>query len=238
MKRLLKFGLIGIGGLLVVVVLVGYFYLGSIVKKAIETVGPQITQTELTVSSVGLLPFSGRGSIRGFFLGNPKGYKTEYAVKVEKVSINLVNRSLLRNTIIVQSVYVDSPAITYEGTLSNSNLKQIQRNVEAFAQKLPASGTSEKSNPAKKVIIQDLKIENAKVRLALFGSDTEISLPEIHMKNLGAESGGISPAQAVGKIFNELISGIVRSIQLDKVGASAQKAAQGVTSGIKSLLGK
>ena len=65
----------------VVALLVVRANLGGLIKKAVETVGPKITQTPMTIERVSLSPLSGSGSIKGFVLGNPEGYQSPFAIK-------------------------------------------------------------------------------------------------------------------------------------------------------------
>jgi len=77
-----KWILIGLGALvviLIVVVVVGLSKLGPIVKLAVNTYGPEITDTKLHVDDVGISIFSGEADLKKFFLGNPKGFKSPSA---------------------------------------------------------------------------------------------------------------------------------------------------------------
>ena len=56
--------------LLVAVVVVG-LSLGSIVKKGVETVGPQITETTITLDAVNLSLLTGSAGVKNLVVGNP-----------------------------------------------------------------------------------------------------------------------------------------------------------------------
>ncbi len=60
MKKWIFIGLGAIVILLIVVVVVGISKLGPLVKMAVNTYGPKITNTELRVDDVGISLFSGR----------------------------------------------------------------------------------------------------------------------------------------------------------------------------------
>src|SRR5262245_36239020 len=85
--------------LLVVAVVVVFASLNSIVKKGVETVGPQLTKVEIRLGGVKLSPFSGSGQLSQLFVGNPAGYKTESAMKVGDVKVSVDVGSLLSDTI-------------------------------------------------------------------------------------------------------------------------------------------
>src|SRR5438128_11352054 len=81
--------------LLVVAVGASIYFLGSIVKKGVETVGPQITGTEIKLDSATLSLLSGSGKLKGLLVGNPVGFKTESAIKVGSVSVGVVAGSVV-----------------------------------------------------------------------------------------------------------------------------------------------
>ena len=89
MKKWIFIGLGAIVVILIVVVVVGLSKLGPIVKMAVNTYGPKITDTELRVDDVGISLFSGEAKLKKFFLGNPKGFKSESAMKIGSVDVDL-----------------------------------------------------------------------------------------------------------------------------------------------------
>ena len=62
--------------LVVVALVVVFFSLNSIVKKAVETIGPKMTRVEVKLGAADISPFSGSGKLSKLFVGNPDGYKT------------------------------------------------------------------------------------------------------------------------------------------------------------------
>ncbi|MBL0715005.1 MAG: hypothetical protein JJV98_15035 [Desulfosarcina sp.] len=79
MKRLV---LIGCALVLVVmaIVFLGLSNLGPIIKKAVNTYGPQITQTEVRLGDAGVSVFTGEVKLKEFLLGNPKGFSSPQAL--------------------------------------------------------------------------------------------------------------------------------------------------------------
>jgi hypothetical protein len=67
-----KWIFIGLGVIVVViaaVVIVGLSNLGPIIKHAVNTYGPKITKTQLSVDDVGVSIFSAEANIKKLFLG-------------------------------------------------------------------------------------------------------------------------------------------------------------------------
>jgi hypothetical protein len=200
---------------------------GSLITTAINQFAPTLTGVETHVDRVILNPWSGKGSLRRFFLGNPKGAKTDSAVTVDKIAISVNLKSLASSPIEISEIDVRSPIITWEGTLTQSNLLDIQKNL--------ASSRNSAAGKSTLIKIRSFKITNIKIRLALFGSEPKmISLPDLHLTDLGGSS-GISSAQIATQIFSEIISATTQ--QIFKVPGIIESGSQKLWKGIKSLTG-
>jgi hypothetical protein len=152
-------GLIVITALVVAVLaLVGaIFFLGSIVKKGVETVGPRIAKVEMRLDSANVSLFSGEGALKGLFVGNPEGYKTPSAFRVGRVGVAIAPGSVLSDKVVVRTVKVESPEITFEGSLSGNNLSKIMEQVKAFTAAESAPGKKGEGG-AKKIQVDDFLI--------------------------------------------------------------------------------
>jgi len=253
MKKWIFIGIGAIVVILIVVVVIGLSKLGPIVKMAVNTYGPKITDTELHVDDVGISIFSAEANLKKFFLGNPKGFKSPSAMKVGSVSVDVDESSITKDPIIINKVEIIGPEITYEKRGKTDNFQTILSNVEKnvpkgeSAQKEPA-----KEGPGKKLIINDFIVKNGKVNLAVAMpggvlGEQEISadLPDIHLKDIGKKNGGTSPAEAAKVIFEALYAKITApsvigplNDQLKKLGGTAAKALEDVTQeGAKAATG-
>ncbi|MGD9239159.1 MAG: hypothetical protein PVG69_03995 [Desulfobacterales bacterium] len=212
MKKWIFMGLAAIVVLLIVVVVVGISKLGPIVKMAVNTYGPKITDTELHVDDVGISIFSAEAKLKKFFLGNPKGFKSPSAMKVGSVYVDVDEGSITKDPIIINRVEVVGPEITYEKRGKTDNFKSILNNVQKnvpkgeSAKKEPA-----KEGPGKQLIINDLIIKNGKVNLAvempggvLGDQEIKADLPDIHLKDIGKKKDGASAAEVANEIFAAL----------------------------------
>ena len=249
MKKWIFIGLGAIVILLIVVVVVGLSKLGPLVKMAVNTYGPQITNTELRVDDVGISIFSAEAKLKKFFLGNPKGFKSESAMKVGSVYVDVDESSLTKDTIIIKRIEVVGPDITYEKRGKTDNFKSILNNVQKNVPK--GESTSKKSTqegPGKQLIINDFIVKNGRVNLAVAIpggglGDQEIAadLPDIHLKDIGKKKGGASPAEAAKEIFAALYGkiqspNVIGSIndQLKKLGVSTEAVEKAAQEGLKS----
>jgi hypothetical protein len=133
MKLKIILGILGVLLLLLLVfVLVVGSHLGDLVKVGMERVGPEVTQTTLTVSSVDVSIPGGTAAINGLVLGNPHGYQAAQCISLSKASISLVPRSIMSDKIVIRAIEVRGPEITFEGNpLGANNLSQLMANVDA-----------------------------------------------------------------------------------------------------------
>ncbi len=213
MKKLLIAGVV-----VVVVVAAGLILtlsnLGPLVKKTVNTIGPKVTKTDVNVSDVSISIFSGEAKIKDFLLGNPKGFKTAQAMKVGSVYVDIDEGSITQNPIIINKIEIVKPEITYEKISGTDNFKQLLKNVQqsAKSEKQASSKTSSTADKSgKKIVINDVIVKDGKVNLTmamLAGKEISAPLPDIHLKDIGKEKQGATPAEAFEQIFSSLYDSI------------------------------
>jgi hypothetical protein len=221
--------LVGIVVVVVIVVLVG---LDDIVKVAVERAGTKVTKVEVTLDEADVSPTKGTAALRGLTVANPPGFKTDYAFALGEISVALDIGSLTDQTILIHEVVVTKPQVTYELGEHGSNIDVIRDNVESHARSYDAgsSGSADAggsggagSSDERKVIIEDLYIRGGmvRVRAALLGGDTmDASLPDIHIADIGKDTGGATPEEVTEIIMEALtgeIVGFVAGLDLSQV---------------------
>lgn len=245
MRKVILYGAGACAAIAVIAAVVMYLKLGAVVKAAVETLGPKVTQTEVRLASVSLSPFSGSGRIKGLFIGNPAGFKTPSAFRMNSVRMAVDLESLATDKIMVREIVVDGPEVTFEGSLSGSNLSRIQKNVESF---VPAPPKDKPEEPKKemKVEIGLFKVTNGKVHLSLTvlgGKSLTVPLPDIELRDIGRKSGGAAVREAAKEMFGAITSAATKAAagagSLVKGGAEQfEKAGQAASGLVKGLFGK
>jgi hypothetical protein len=207
MKWLRRIG-IGLAVLVVVLFLVLNFFLGSLVKTTVEKGGPLALGVPVKMESADFRLLRGKVTIKGFSIGSPEGFKSEKAISVGEVTVELVPSSVFSDTIVIKRIYVDAPQITYEMGLGTSN-------IGTMLDKLGGAEEKQADDPdrvvKKKVIIEDFLIENGKVSLAAVvtgGAGAPIPLPTVHLTGIGQEEGGTSALDVTKKVFGAIGSSI------------------------------
>jgi hypothetical protein len=238
--------------LIVAAVIVMSFFLGAIVKTGMETVGPEITQVSIKVDAVNLSLLTGSASVKGLVVGNPKGYQTPQAISVGSAAVGVNPFSVLSDKIVVRSVRVEAPEITFEGNpFSGNNLSTIMKNVNAVTKGGGPGSTNAAAMPAgqagKKMEVDDFLITGAVVHVSLTGlggKEMTLPLPDIHLTNLGKDNAGITAADLTRRVLDTITTATIKAVAnaTTDIGTGAGKAAgegmNKITPGIGGLFKK
>lgn len=234
MKKLKKFLFIAI--VLVVVlgiagIILTAVFLNNIVKSGIETVAPPITKTTVKVESVNISALSGAAGINGFVVGSPEGYVAPSVISLGKAAVQIEPKSVLDEKVIIRSIAINAPEITFEGNpFGKNNLQQIMDNVNAAAgaaseAKKPAEKPASQPAPAKgaskKLQVDHIEITGVKVTARVIGLENvpiSVTIPDIKFDNLGSGPEGITAVELTQKILEK-----VSAESIDAVGARAKE---------------
>ena len=260
--------------LLVVVIVVGLIAvvkLDSLIKTSVETIGPQVTGVAVTLEKVSLSLLKGELKLKGLVVGNPEGFSTPSAMSLGSFEARLNVKSLLSDKIIVEQVLIKAPEITYEGSLKGSNLSKLMEQIGGDEEP-PAEEKKPEEKPqpkeqaegGKKVIINDLLIEDARVNLSisgLGGHAAPLPLPAIHLQDIGKEKDGASIPEVIGMVFGAVFKAVTTVVTgsvnlvgkgavaatgaavegvgkgVDVVGSAAGKGVDAVSDGASKLVG-
>lgn len=213
-KILVRIG-VAILALIIIVSLGLHFFLDSAIKRGVETVGPKLTKVDVKLDGVHISFLSGSGKLKGLVIGNPEGYKTPQAISVGTASLVLKPGTLLSDKLVITSINVESPEITFEGSLSGlklkDNLQQILDNVNGSTSSSNGTNVSvagvtpkEEKKANKKLEVDDFQITGAKLDASLAGTDGKsltLPLPTIHLTDLGTGPDGITVAELTKKVI-------------------------------------
>lgn len=237
-------------GLLFVLLLAGggawwaYQSRDELIANAIRSYGPQMTGVSVDLASVRLDPGQGTAVLRGLQLGNPKGFKTPYALRVDQVLLELDVATLTSAVVHIRHISILQPDVTYEHASGGSNLDVIQRNVEAVLAKLGANSAAtqkDKATSGKKLIIDRVDILGAKAQVSasvLDGKTVTVSLADVHLSDMGKKTGGISPVQAASQVMvavRQAVTTAVTPLHLDGVVDAVKKGAASVVDSVKGF---
>jgi hypothetical protein len=211
-------------GLAVIAIVLGalLWWLGAnldgIVKKVIEDVGTDVTQTSVGVRGVEIKLLDGKATISGLSVANPPGFSGPNIFTLDKVSVEIDVKSLKDNPIIINEILVRQPQVFYEMNKKNvSNLDVLKKNVASYSASASSSSSSSGTDKEAaagekgeeiKLIIKKLSFEGGHLSaVSALAPDKKIEadLPAFHMNNLGQSTGGATSAQIAKQIMNRLV---------------------------------
>ena len=192
----------------------GYLYLSlnTLVKKQVETLGPRITRTSVSLDSAILSPFSGSGKLTGLVIGNPEGFARSTALKAPGISISVDKKSLLTKTVVINEILISRPEIFLEGTLAGTNLMRLIGNIKGYGgsrQGNEAKASSPRQYIVKRVLITAPQL-NVSASLLKTNIGQTIPLSDISLKNVGGDGSGISAADLSAQIMVPLLTNALR----------------------------
>jgi hypothetical protein len=258
MKKWILIGTAVVFVIIVILIVLGISNLGPLIKEAVNTYGPRLTKTEVHLAKVNISLFSGEAKLNDFIVGNPQGFTAPQAMSVGSIYVHVDKKSLTGNTIIINKIEVLRPVITYEKKSGTDNFQTILDNVKkSVGAGETATAQTEKQGPGKKLVIKDLIVKDGQVDLAvsianLPAKAISAPLPEIHLKNLGEQKGGASPAEVFKEVLAvlytkitspDVTSTLTRELKkvapdLGKVSEGGKKEIEKAKEKIKGLLGQ
>lgn len=244
MKKLLVIAAL-LAGLAVIAVIAATFFLGSIVKAGITTVGPRLTGTNVELASATVSPLSGTGTLSGFMVGNPAGWQSDRAFYLGKIHLDVEPRSLLSDTIVITEVNIDEPQFFYETKIVSSNIKELLDHIE----KVLGSGqtTPPPDGSQKKIILKKFVLQNGQVTLGAGTAAFTVPMPTLTLTDLGVKEGGLTPEQLAAAIMRQVLGNVVNAAlsAAGQIGLSSggltkdalNEAAKKAGEGLKNLFG-
>jgi uncharacterized protein involved in outer membrane biogenesis len=228
MKKLLL-GITFVVGLCVLVLIVGSFYLGSIVKAGVNGYAPKVTQTRVTLASASISPLNGSGTLRGLVVGNPAGWSDANLASLGRIHISVAPKSLFADHIVIDDIDIDAPEFDYETKFTSSNVGDLLDNVNRATGTSAGTATAKNGKPLK-FEVRRLRVQNGVVQLGAGSKSVRVALPTVELTNIGTAQGGITSAQLVAKVTRALSDQIGHAA----AEAAAKAGAAAVQQGLKS----
>jgi hypothetical protein len=210
MKKLLLFVVVPLLVLLFVAGLSLQLFLGTIVKNHVNRHGPELAQTRVSLESVQLSPLTGRGTLTGLLVGNPKGWSDRNVFTLEKIHVEVAPSSIWSGHVIVNELIIEAPKFNYETRLVASNVGDLLKNMEqtSSSDHDPTASTTPKGNPIK-IEIRHLLLRNGSVTVGVGPGAATLPLPTVELKDIGTNSGGVTPGQLSAAILKNVTPTLV-----------------------------
>ncbi|SKA75889.1 AsmA family protein [Desulfobaculum bizertense] len=224
--------ILGISCLVLVLAVVGLgayaiMSINPLVKRSIEDYGTRFTGTAVTLDSSDISIFDGRGSLKGFQIGNPAGYQSPHAIRIESVDVSMDTKSVTTDTIVIHSLRIDRPQLTLELSKKGTNIEEIRDHIAqrvrkheaaqaAKAEKEGAADEKKADEPKeeKYVQIKDVDIIGTQVNVALTGlrkNLVTVKAGDIHIMDIGTDR-KVTMSEAALIIVEAINNSVVESV--------------------------
>lgn len=187
-----------------IVVFIGLKNLNSLVELAIESVGPQVTQTDVQVDRVNIELTEGRGTIYGLTVANPEGFSAENIFVTDQISLQIQPSSLTEKVVVIREILVNGARLNGEHQgVAQINLRQMLDNIKS-AQPEPPKDTT--ASPDVRFMVEKLSVTGAAINLSSpeFG-DQQLEMKDVHLSNLGDREQGLTPAELARAILTPIL---------------------------------
>ena len=189
--------------------------LNTIVKQAVESEGPKLTETSVLLDQVDLKLLNGRGELNEFVIGNPDGFNEENILEIDQFVLQFDPTSAFGDVVVVNE-------ITLKGLVLTAEQKGLNTNVQALLDTLTSgsSGSSsevdgEAGDPIdKKIILENLDFSDNVIRLVTekWGS-YDLKLPSFSLVDIGKQEGGLSPEELGIAVLEPLMKNAQKTIE-------------------------
>lgn len=200
--------------------LLRYLSPDQVARRTIERFGSEAIQASVRVDRVQISPADGSGLISGLSVSNPAGFKTPTAITAALIKMTVEVSSLDRDPVIIRTLSVASPRITYEPGQSGSNFTALLQNIERRA------GASEAGKPGRKLVIDRVLFYDVELNYASASAAgqtiNKVDLPDIRMSGIGRVQGGVTDAELARAIVETLLYQSKRAIPSGAVQSGPQ----------------
>ncbi len=233
-----------VAGAGLVVLLAVTFFLGSIVKAAVNRYGPGITKTKVELTGARISPLTGDGEITGLLIGNPSGWTSDRAVYLGKAQLSVAPTSLWGDHIVIKRIIIEQPEFVFETRLFSSNIRDLLKNIESSTGgSQPSAGPAKtKSGKPLKLEIRQFVLRNGKVTIGSGADAVTVPMPELTLTDLGTKEGGITANQmaavVMGQVLDQVLVAAASGLTgMGKASNTAANAANQAADAIKKLFG-
>jgi hypothetical protein len=192
--------------------------LDGAVASAIERHGSALTGTSVDVGGVDLALSAGRVDLAGVTVGNPRGYDTDYAVRIGSAAVELDIGSLAGAVPVIEELVLDGALINAEQRAAASNLTDIQQHAAGSSNEAPAGEPG-------RIVVERFRVRNARVLLTSehLSTPEELPLRDVVVENIGSGTGGVTYSEAAEAMLLPILAA-ARSAAAERLRVAAVDA--------------
>jgi hypothetical protein len=211
MKKLLVRLVLAVVVLVIVVGVIGYLWLDTIAKEAVQRGGTYAMGVDTTVDKVSLHPFDGQLQMQGLKVANPKGFNGAHLMQTGTFELELVPGSLMDKTIVLKKFDLDRLDMYIDQQMPSSNISVIMDNLKKLGG--GEKPKEEKPSEGKKVRVDLITIRNVVAHVkVLVGPELTIKVPLIELKNVtGDNAAGVALPELMARIVPAVLAAVLEA---------------------------
>lgn len=206
--------------------------LDRLVAQAIREHGSAMTRSSVKVNQVHIDGASGRGTLQGLLIGNPKGFKTAHALQADQVELEVDLASVTSDVVVIRKLAILAPDVIYEKGEATTNFDVLQKNIAQYL------GAQDPAKKPRKFIVQDFQLRNAPAQASaafMNGNTVAVALPDIHLRQLGQARGGATAQELAGEITAAVQAQLRAAVSFERLMKSAGNALDKAGEAIKGF---
>jgi uncharacterized protein involved in outer membrane biogenesis len=211
--------------LIVIAAVVVLGQLGRLIEHGVETAGPRITGTDVSLGSARVSIFDGKGSLHSLHIDNPKGFDSKRAFDLGEIGIAVDVKSVTSSVIHIRSIVIDAPELVAEfDAAGRSNLNTILEHARATSRGKAAPEKGEAPPEETKLIIDEFRFTGAQVQVLApsFELDKVLKLQPVVLRGLGGQNGA-SAADIAAQAMRPIVEAAMRAAMQEYVAAQRDK---------------
>jgi len=166
MKKWILRGLLAFVVLLIVAVVVGLLVIDPIIRSKVESTTAQSVAQETHLAGANLKIMGQTLTLSGLTVANPAGYKAPLFLEMKECVIAVQPRSLLTDTVVVDSITIDGLHLTMQQLAAKNSLNDVLAAIQAQRAKNDAGTTGAQS---KNLAIHKITLTNTQVTMSIDG---------------------------------------------------------------------
>lgn len=172
----------------------------TLIHEAVEGYGPELVGAPVKLRRVTFSLIRGEAGLEGLVIGNPPGFKSDYSFSLGQLKIKLDPFSLFSQRIEISKLMIIQPDLIWEIRKGGSNFQVLQKN-------LPTIDDTDDTGAGPLVMIDHVYLNGTRVAVEGLpvSRDTSLTLPDLHVENIGRDEGGVTFGNALEEIIGVII---------------------------------
>lgn len=222
--------ILGILLVVVLIVAIGIFLflknINSIVKTAVETVGPQVTLTDVGLNEANIELQKGRAELNGLYIANPQGFSPANVFQMDTVVIDIDPASITNDVIVINEIRIDGAQLLAEQKgLKDTNIQALMDNLNKSSSGAEASEAEAESGSDVRLMVEKLAFVNGTVDLKTEQlGDYQMQLPDINVADIGDKQQGLTPEELATALLQPVLQQVKKQVAAELQDKAKEKA--------------